>query len=173
MLRFKEGDQAAFDLLYKRYFQEIMNFFFYHSLSRELSAELAQEVFIKIFRYRESYEPRAKLKTYLLTIARNIFYNEVRKHRHKVHRSDLDTVLQTNADDDPGPHDVIMRRDILDKVQEVITVLPPNQRSAIVLTRFNDLSYEEAAHVMNTTVKAVKSLLNRARKNIVRKMGGA
>lgn len=174
MLRVKQGDTAAFTALVEKYKQPVMNLA-WRTLGDSTEAEdLAQNVFVQAWKSAERYQPTAKFSTWLFTIARNLCLNEIRRRvRHPAESLD-----QTrDADDEqpvfqvadkrisPAPQD-LLRSELEHKVEEAIQALPENQRTALLLCREEELSYEEIAAVLECSLSATKSLIHRARETI-------
>ena len=174
MLRVKQGDTAAFTSLVEKYKQPVMNLA-WRTLRDETEAEdLAQNVFVQAWKSAERYQATAKFSTWLFTIARNLCLNEIRRRvRHPAESLD-----QTRDDSDEQPlHQVVdkhiaaapdelLRGELERKVDEALTALPENQRTALVLCRQEELSYEEIAEVLGCSLSATKSLIHRARETL-------
>jgi len=175
MLRFQQGDMAAFQQLFTRYSSSVVNFAFRFVHSRERAEELAQEVFLQVYRWQNRYEPKAKFSTWLFKIANNHCLNEVRKGEYRVSHESLDSQPNDEGDGrerdlpDTNPwkgDDVLAAKQATDKIQKILQRLPESQRSAVLLSRFEGLSYQEVAEVLGTTEKAVKSLVFRATQSL-------
>jgi RNA polymerase sigma-70 factor, ECF subfamily len=175
MLRFQKGDMGAFQQLFNKYSSSVVNFAFRFIGSRERAEELAQEVFLQVYRWQERYEPRAKFSTWLFKIANNHCLNEVRKGEYKVSHESLDSQRDSEGkererdlpDLNPGKgDDILAAKQIADKIQTILRRLPESQRSALMLSRLEGLSYQEVAEVLGTTEKAVKSLVFRATQSL-------
>ena len=180
MLRVKRGDRAAFTELVEKYKQPVMNFV-YRSLRDEAEAEdLAQNVFLQVFKSRARYERTAKFSTWLFTIARNLCLNEIRRRS----RHPAESLEETHAEheDQPSrqyedkkvflPTENVLHGELARKIEEALAGLPENQRTAILLCRQDELSYEEIAEVLDCSLSATKSLTSisiagakRSRKN--------
>jgi RNA polymerase sigma-70 factor (ECF subfamily) len=137
--------------------------------------DLAQEVFLRVYRARKKYHPRAKFSTWLFTIANNLALNSLRSRQRKpvvpldVHDSGPlgpRPAEQLVRDRDKQPSHRIQQQELAAVVQRALEGLNERQRVAVVLNKFEDMSYEEIAQVMGLTAKAVKSLLSRARANL-------
>jgi RNA polymerase sigma-70 factor (ECF subfamily) len=174
MLRVKQGDTAAFTTLVEKYKQPVMNLAF-RTLRDETEAEdLAQTAFVQAWKSATRYEPSAKFSTWLFTIARNLCLNEIRRrHRHPAESLDQ---ARDGSDDQPL-HQVedrrassasadLLRGELEHKVDEALAALPENQRTALLLCRQEELSYEEIAQVLGCSLSATKSLIHRARETI-------
>ena len=174
MLRVKQGDTAAFTALVEKYKQPVMNLA-WRTLRDETEAEdLAQNVFVQAWKSAERYQATAKFSTWLFTIARNLCFNEIRRRvRHPAESLD-----QTRDDSEEQPlHQVVdkriapapdemLRGELEAKVDEALTALPENQRTALLLCRQEELNYEEIAEVLGCSLSATKSLIHRARETI-------
>jgi len=174
MLRVKQGDTAAFTALVEKYKQPVMNLA-WRTLRDETEAEdLAQNVFVQAWKSADRYQATAKFSTWLFTIARNLCFNEIRRRvRHPAESLD-----QTRDDSEEQPlHQVVdkrivaapdemLRGELEAKVDEALTALPENQRTALLLCRQEELSYEEIAEVLGCSLSATKSLIHRARETI-------
>jgi RNA polymerase sigma-70 factor (ECF subfamily) len=174
MLRVKQGDTAAFTALVEKYKQPVMNLA-WRTLRDETEAEdLAQNVFVQAWKSADRYQATAKFSTWLFTIARNLCFNEIRRRiRHPAESLD-----QTRDDSEEQPlHQVVdkriaaapdemLRSELEAKVDEALTALPENQRTALLLCRQEELSYEEIAEVLGCSLSATKSLIHRARETI-------
>ncbi|CAN5607641.1 sigma-70 family RNA polymerase sigma factor [soil metagenome] len=161
------GDMAAFEQLVEKH-QGLVAGTIGHMLGDNLDVEdLAQQVFVRLWKSASRYKPRAKFTTFLLTITRNLVFNELR--RRKRHSA---LPLQAEPDgeemqlkDEQGstPDATLLEHELQNAVESAIAELPETQRMALVLRRYQELSYEEIAEVLNQSVPAVKSLLFRAR----------
>ncbi len=179
MLEFKEGNKDSFEKLMGKYFPRILNFIFRFVKNREAAEDLTQEVFMKVYYSVSSYYPKAKFKTWLYTIARNVSLNEMRKHKQRMVSLDetlssREGVMQRQVADETvvRPDESMVRQEMADVVRAAIESLPENQRIAVVLRRYEQFSYDEIAKTMDTSLKAVKSLLSRAKENLKNKLRG-
>ncbi|MCL5096491.1 MAG: sigma-70 family RNA polymerase sigma factor [Candidatus Omnitrophica bacterium] len=178
MLRVKQGDVAAFEELVEKYQQPVMNL-----LSRSLgdpaeAEDLAQNVFVQVFKSARRYRPTAKFSTWLFTIARNLCLNELR--RRSRHPADsLDATFPDNEDQpqrqvqDSGvclPTDALMHGELERLIEQSLAELPETQRTAILLFREEEMSYEEIAQVLGTSLSATKSLIHRGRETLKLKL---
>ncbi len=174
MLRVKQGDRDAFTLLVEKYKQPVINLA-YRTLSDATEAEdLAQHVFLQVFKSAHRYQVSAKFSTWLFTITRNLCLNEIRRRsRHPA--ASLDEVSPDN-DDQPlrqvedvknfSPPDALLQSELEEKVRLALDELPEKQRTALLLCRQEELSYEEIAQVLECSLSATKSLIHRARETL-------
>jgi RNA polymerase sigma-70 factor (ECF subfamily) len=178
MLRVKRGDRAAFAELVDKYKQPVMNFIF-RSLRDEAEAEdLAQNVFLQVYKSRSRYKQTAKFSTWLFTIARNLCLNELR--RRSRHPAESLEETHTEYEDQPARQfedksqiaapEEVLHGELAEKIEEALAELPENQRSAMLLCRQDDLSYEEIAKVLRCSLSATKSLIHRGREALKEKL---
>jgi RNA polymerase sigma-70 factor, ECF subfamily len=178
MLRVKRGDRAAFTALVEKYKQPVMNFVF-RSLRDETEAEdLAQNVFLQVYKSRSRYVRTAKFSTWLFTIARNLCLNEIRRRS----RHPAESLEETHAENEDQPQrqyedkkvflpsEKILHGELAQKIEEALAGLPENQRSAILLCRQDELSYEEIAEILDCSLSATKSLIHRGRETLREKL---
>jgi RNA polymerase sigma-70 factor (ECF subfamily) len=173
MLKFKEGDKASFEALMRKYFPRLLNFIYRYVSSREIAEDLTQEVFIRVYRSGPYYEPRAKFQTWVFTIARNLSLNELRRNKYQtvsldeaVSSEDGEVRRQIEDPHSESPDFDMLRKEKVAAVKAAIGDLPESQRVAVLLRRYEQFSYEEIAQTMNVSVKAVKSLLSRAKESL-------
>jgi RNA polymerase sigma-70 factor (ECF subfamily) len=179
MRRFQEGDESAFEVLVHKYQGLVLSLTRRYLGSRSPGVEdVAQQVFVRVFRSKMTYRPKAKVKTWLYSIAVNTSLNEIRRLGAEKNRrvNSFTAVFGDPGGEESGPSlpDVrsptpssdMEEMDTQTQVRLAVDALPEQQRLALVLTRFHGCSYEEVAETMETTVPAVKSLLTRARENL-------
>ena len=178
MLRAKRGDRAAFAELVEKYKQPVLNFVF-RPLRDEIEAEdLAQNVFLQAWKSRSRYRQTAKFSTWLFTIARNLCLNEIRRRsRHpaesieEAHAEHEDLPRQQYEDKSQiAPPDKLLHGELAQKIEEALAELPEAQRTAILLCRQDELSYEEIAEVLDCSLSATKSLIHRGRETLKEKL---
>jgi RNA polymerase sigma-70 factor, ECF subfamily len=174
MLRFKEGDESAFDQLMEKFKAPVLNYIVRQIGSIDDAEDIAQNVFVQVYKSAERYEPTAKFTTWLFTIARNLCLNEFRRRqRHPV--QSLEQTLSDDPEAEPAqlpdpkarsPSQETVDTELQQCILAAIQRLPENQRTAVLLCRYDGLAYEEIAKVLNTSVSATKSLLHRARETL-------
>lgn len=174
MLRVKRGDSAAFAELVDKFKQPVINLA-YRTLHDLTEAEdLAQNVFVQVYKSAARYEPSAKFSTWLFTITRNLCLNEIRRRAR--HPADSLDQPAAEMDDHPlrqvedkgvaSPPEQLLRGELEEKVERALAELPENQRTALLLCRQEELSYEEIAEVLGCSLSATKSLIHRARETL-------
>ena len=161
MLRVKAGDGAAFDGLVERHRDRTVSLLYRMVGNAEEAEDLAQEAFLRVYRARKTYQPTAQFSTWLYRIA----YNLALSHYRRKGRRRFEPLPEV-ASANPGPDMRLASEETVRRVWEALDTLPPNQRMALVLTRFEDCSYERAAEVMNTTTAAIRSLVARGRETL-------
>ena len=166
MLAFQRGDEAAFRLLYERHARAMVGYCHRYVKDAARAEELAQDVFVKLYRAAHRYAPSARFKTFLYRVASNLCLNELRRPERAARPApapeDAPPALDQLASPGPDPEDVARGRALERAVERMLAGLPEKQRAALVLCRFEGLSYEEIAQVLDATVPAVKSLIHRA-----------
>src|SRR5262245_58566545 len=173
MLDVKAGDEQSFGLLLQRYRTPLVNFLYRMVRSREQAEDLAQEVFIRVYRARAEYVPSAKFTTWLFRIATNLALNSLRDHRRQKQEISMDAPLTADAEDgDEKPFEVADKHPTVEQemVEEVrrnmirhaIEKLPEKQRAAVLLHKYQELDYSEIAKILSCSESALKSLLFRA-----------
>jgi RNA polymerase sigma-70 factor (ECF subfamily) len=181
MLRVKDGDHEAFRTLIERHQRAVINVI-HRAIDDAWEAEdLAQRVFIQVFRSASRYKPTAKFTTWLFTITHNTILNEHRRRARHATQS-LDAMAQPDDSDEAGvqvadpragdPAREAAERELQERIQQAIERLPDAQRTAVILCRFEGLAYEEIAQVLGCSVSAVKSLLHRARQTLKEQLRG-
>jgi len=174
MLRVKRGDFDAFEELVDKYKQPVMNMI-YRTLPDPTEAEdLAQGVFIQVYRSAERYRASAKFSTWLFTIARNLCLNEIRRRsRHPAESLNAPSAAQEDAPAKQvedvkqfGPDKTLLLRELEERIEEAVADLPENQRIAILLCRQKELAYEDISDVLGCSLSATKSLIHRARETL-------
>ena len=165
MCRVRDGDDDAFTRLFATWRRPLVRFTVRFVSDQARGEELAQDVFLKVYRARERYEPRERFAAYLFRVATNHCLNELRRSEHKARGDNVEDLAHEPVDaHQAGADAVIEAAEIQVAVRAAVGKLPPTQRAALLLLREEGLGYEEIADALETSVSAVKSLLNRARK---------
>ncbi len=175
MLQVRDDVEGAFEVLLERYQHRVLGVMTHLIGGRPDEAEdLSQDVFLRVYRARKSYRPRAKFATWLFTIVNNVALNHLRgKGRDPTlrHRAASDTQTLTRPEERlPAPGGTastqMRKAELAELVREALETLGEDQRLAVLLNKFEDMSYAEIATVMGRTEAAVKSLLARARSHL-------
>jgi RNA polymerase sigma-70 factor, ECF subfamily len=178
MLRVKQGDSGAFAGLVDKYKQPVLNLAFRMLRDSTEAEDLAQSVFVQVYKSAHRYEVSSKFSTWLFTIARNLCLNEIRRRsRHPADSLDIphpeheDQPLQQVEDrKTSSPPENLLRQELESKIEEALQQLPENQRLAVLLCRQEELSYEDIARVLNCSLSATKSLIHRGRETLKQKL---
>ncbi|HXZ34191.1 MAG TPA: sigma-70 family RNA polymerase sigma factor [Terriglobales bacterium] len=170
MLRVKAGDDSAFAYLVQKYRRAMVSFMYRMSRNSAVAEDLAQEVFLRVYRSRENYEPSAKFSTWLYRIATNLAVNYARDTRHErpenmvsIDEKDDDTGLTVDVPDGSlNAEEVIVRRERLAAIRKKVQELPERQRMAVIMHKYQQMDYRQIAQVLKLSESATKSLLFRA-----------
>jgi RNA polymerase sigma-70 factor (ECF subfamily) len=170
MLRVKAGDQAAFEYLVQKYRRPMVSFMYRMARNSAAAEDLAQEVFLRVYRSRETYEASAKFTTWLYRIATNLAVNHARDSRHE--RPEVQVSLD-EPDDDTGTtlelpdgslnaEQQMVRRERMLAIRRKVEALPEQQRLAVIMHKYQQMDYRQIADVLKKSESATKSLLFRA-----------
>ena len=176
MARIGAGEHAAFRLLVERHQHAVIGTVAKMLGSSNEAQDIAQQVFLRIWRNATNYRPEAKFTTYLFTITRHLVFNETRRRKRKqeVSADEREDQAHQMLESDPAhqPDAQVLQAELQQAVDAAIAALPEAQRLAVVLRRYEQVSYEEIATVQQLSVAAVKSLLFRARTSLRESLRG-
>jgi RNA polymerase sigma-70 factor (ECF subfamily) len=170
MLRVKDGDEAAFDFLVQKYRRPLVSFMYRMAHNAAAAEDLAQEVFLRVYRSRQTYEASAKFTTWLYRIATNLAVNHARDTRKE--RPEV-TVSLDEPDEETGTtmdvpdasmtaEEAMVRRERLAAIRSKVEALPERQRLAVMMHKYQQMDYKQIADVLKLSESATKSLLFRA-----------
>jgi RNA polymerase sigma-70 factor (ECF subfamily) len=170
MLELKQGNLAAFDFLMHKYRKPIVNFMYRMTRNQAVAEELAQEVFLRVYRSRETYRAEARFSTWLYRIATNLGVNHARDTRHEraastvyLDEADSDTGTTPDvADQTPGVESRLVRDERMAAIREHVMALPERQRMAVLMHKYEGMDYKQIGEVLKLSESATKSLLFRA-----------
>jgi len=170
MLRVKAGDEAAFDYLVQKYRRPMISFMFRMAHNAAAAEDLAQEVFLRVYRSRESYEKSAKFTTWLYRIATNLAVNHARDTRRErpenmvsLDEPDQETGTTLDvADATPTVEQDLLQKERLAAIQRKVQELPERQRLAVIMHKYQQMDYKQIGDVLKLSESATKSLLFRA-----------
>lgn len=170
MLRVKVGDEAAFAYLVQKYRRPMINFMYRMSHNAALAEDLAQEVFLRVYRSRSGYEASAKFTTWLYRIATNLAVNHARDTRHerpdvtlRLDEPDQETGATLDVPDRaPTAEEAMVRRERMAAIRAKVQALPERQRVAVIMHKYQQMDYRQIAEVLKLSESATKSLLFRA-----------
>jgi RNA polymerase sigma-70 factor, ECF subfamily len=169
MLDVKAGDEASFDFLLQKYRSPLVNFLNRMVRDQATAEDLAQEVFLRVYRARKQYTPSAKFTTWLFRIATNLALNSVRDNRHN--RMGISIDAPADGDDSPPLElkargmridERMIERDRVEIIRRAIWSLPEKQRAAVLLHKYEEMDYTEIAGILDCSEGALKSMLFRA-----------
>lgn len=178
MLRVKRGDTIAFATLVDKYKQPVLNLVTRTLRDATEAEDLAQSVFVQVWKSAGRYQASAKFSTWLFTVARNACLNELRRRsRHPAEPLDAphpdhegEPLHQPPDVQTATPPDALLHGELERKIEEALAALPENQRTAILLCRQDELSYEEIAEVLGCSLSATKSLIFRGRETLKQRL---
>ncbi len=170
MLRVAAGDEAGFGLLVEKYRRQMVHYMFRMVHNQAIAEELAQEVFLRVYRARTSYRAEAKFSTWLYRIATNLGVNHARDTRHErgaqavyLDQPDPETGISPDvADSTPTVEQDMLREARLAAIRKHVMALPERQRTAVLMHKYQDLDYKQIGAVLKLSESATKSLLFRA-----------
>lgn len=170
MLRVKEGETNAFEELVELHQHAVIGTVAKMLGNPAEAEDIAQQVFIRVWKSAARYEPQAKFTTWLFTITRNLVFNEVRRRKRKpavsIEEREEEFHLMEADKHTSSPAESALQGELEEAVENAIAELPEKQRMAVVLRRYEEMPYEEIGKVLELTVPAVKSLLFRARSQL-------
>ena len=171
MLDVKAGDELSFELLLRKYRTPLVNFLYRMVRDTAVAEDLAQEVFLRVYRARNEYAPSAKFTTWMFRIATNLALNSVRDNRHRRMDISVDQTMD-NGEDDQRPMELpdhtptieqeLVARTRSEMILRAVHALPEKQRAAVLLHKYQEMDYDEIARVLECSESALKSLLFRA-----------
>jgi RNA polymerase sigma-70 factor (ECF subfamily) len=170
MLRVREGDDVGFNFLIEKYRKPIMNFMYRMVHNQAVAEELAQEVFLRVYRSRQTYRAEAKFTTWLYRIATNLGVNHARDTKHEraaqtiyLDQPDPETGTTPDvADSRPVVEEELLKDERMQAIRKHVMALPERQRTAVLMHKYQGLDYKEIGAVLRLSESATKSLLFRA-----------
>ncbi len=176
MLRVREGDIRAFEQLVEMHQRGVIGTVARMLNNQDDAHDVAQQVFVRVWRSASRYEPTAKFTTWLYTITKNLVFNELRRRTRKrevsieaqeeEHHHEMVAATRLN------PDTIVQQEELEAAIDRAIATLPEKQRLAVTLRRYEDMPYEEICVVLGMSLSAVKSLLFRARNDLKEKLSG-
>lgn len=167
MLRLRAGDAHCFSTLLDRHRNSVVRFLYRMVQNQAIAEELAQEVFLRVYRSRASYEPSAKFTTWLFRISTNLAFNWLRDGKHERLLDSLQdegagTASRTLCCHAPSVESLLVHQVKLSEVRDAIGRLPAKQQAAVLMHKYEEMEYSQIARVLGCSESAVKSLLFRA-----------
>jgi len=178
MLELRAGNMAGFDFLIQKYRKPIIHFMYRMVHNQAVAEELAQEVFLRVYRSRETYRAEARFSTWLYRIATNLGVNYVRDTRHErnastVYLDETDSETGTTpdvADITPNVESDLLRNERMNAIRQHVLALPERQRMAVLMHKYEGLDYKQIGEVLKLSESATKSLLFRAYQTLREKL---
>ncbi len=168
MLDVKAGDELSFELLLKKYRTPLVNFLYRMVKDQAAAEDLAQEVFLRVYRARKEYSPSAKFTTWLFRIATNLALNAIRDGRYRQMQISIDTPRDEDepvieiAAQETRADDRLIERERNEMIRGAILALPEKQRVAVILHKYEEMDYGQIGRILGCSESALKSLLFRA-----------
>lgn len=172
IFRCLEGDQAAWDLIVKQHWRKVFNVAYTFVGRHDEAEDLAQDIFLKVFRSLGTFDRRANFQTWLTSVSRNLcidHYRSVRKEREVISR-EVDATELPRASEDGGALVALEQRDRVALLRQALSRLPPTLRTVVLMRDIQELSYQEIANRLNLPEGTVKSRINRGRTELVRQV---
>jgi RNA polymerase sigma-70 factor (ECF subfamily) len=166
------GDQIAWDLIVKQHWRKVFNVAYKFVGKHDEAEDLAQDIFLKIFKSLDTFDRRANFQTWLISVSRNLcidHYRSVRKERETIDRG-VDASELSPATREPGPVAALEQRDRVSLLRQALSSLPDTLRTAVVLRDLQELSYQEIADRLHLAEGTVKSRINRGRTELARQV---
>ena len=163
MMAVRDGDLDRLGLLFEKHNKNLYNFFLRQTGDPQTSEDLVQEVFYKILKYRHTYRGESKFTTWMFRIALNSKVDYYRKNKHK---SDDIEILESVASNDPSPEDISVQKEKKDILTKALQMLPEEKREILLLSRFQNMKYEEIADIVGCKVGTIKARVHWALKDL-------
>ncbi|HVE81521.1 MAG TPA: sigma-70 family RNA polymerase sigma factor [Myxococcales bacterium] len=175
MLQVASGDQAAFAALFDRHAQSVARFAYRFVGDAARAEELAQDIFVKVYRNARAYKPSAKFKTFLFKVAANHCLNEVRRGEYRVKHTTHEAEAEATGQELPeaaasSPDEALHGKELERAVGEAMSQMTERERAAFTMCRFEGMAYREIAEALAASEAAVKSLIHRATMAVARKL---
>jgi RNA polymerase sigma-70 factor (ECF subfamily) len=167
-----QGDQRAWDLIVRQHWRKVFNVAYKFVGTHDEAEDLAQDIFLKIFKSLDTFDRRANFQTWLISVSRNLcidHYRSVRKERETINR-DVDASTLSPASPDQSPVAAIEQRDRVMLLREALATLPESLRTAVLMRDIQERSYQEIADALRLPEGTVKSRINRGRGELARQI---
>lgn len=161
MLRVRAGDLDKMGLLFERYHRELFGFLYHMSSNPDTSEDMVQTVFYRMLKYRHTFTGEGPFRTWMYHIARNVLNDTVQQNKRSAQQQDLGAYAE-RIGGGVAADESLQREQELALLQDALARLSPEHREVLVLSRYQELKYEEIARILNTTEGAVKVRVHRA-----------
>jgi RNA polymerase sigma-70 factor (ECF subfamily) len=172
-----QGDGSAFKALVERHQNQVLNLAHRILVDRQKSEDIAQEVFLKAWQDANTYQQKAKFTTWLYRITVNLCLNEIKSRQRwswlrylHLYPASKQEETEKQIDESPTAEELVIAQELSLRITEALQALPENQRIALILRRYDGLSYEEISRVLDCSVSAVEALLVRAKRTVQSKL---
>jgi len=166
------GDQSAWDVIVRQYWRKVFNVAYKFVGRHDEAEDLAQDIFLKVFKSLDTFDRRANFQTWLISVSRNLcidHYRSVRKERETINR-DVDASELSPASQNEGPVAAIEQRDRVILLRQALAALPESLRTAVLMRDIQERSYQEIADTLRLPEGTVKSRINRGRTELARQI---
>lgn len=163
MAQVRDGRVEMLAILFERHHVRLFNFFLRLTGNRPLSEDLTQELFLRILKYRQTYRGESKFSTWMYQIARNLHIDQLRSRRPEI---PIDDLYEERPSPQPGPAQKAEARQDADLLARALERLPLRKREVLLLSRFQNLKYQEIAGLLECSVESVKVQVHRALKDL-------
>jgi RNA polymerase sigma-70 factor, ECF subfamily len=176
MARVAEGNDYAFEILVQRHQTSVLNLIYRYVADRTKARDLAQEVFMRVWQAARTYKPKAKFTTWIYRITANLCLNELKSEGRKKLVSQFpnlegaETDGEAFSDESASAEERLLAEERSRQITYALQSMPENQRMALILKKYEDLSYQEISKILGCSVSAVESLLVRAKRNLQEKL---
>ena len=170
MSRVGGGDEGAYEELFRRHYGQLIAFFYRYRGERSNAEDLAQDVFLRLWKYRGSYRPTGSFVGFMLTVARNVWAD--RSARRRPTAIDDDLLDARSAEDEVGPAAAVEGAEQRARVRAALARLPEELRAPLVLSRFHGIEYREIGEILDISPRTVEARIARATDALVRELAG-
>ena len=169
MLNFADGDDSAFNQIMSKYKGMVIGITYRYFNNIYRAEDIAQEVFLRIYLSKKKYKPKSKLSTWIFRITANLCLNSIRSEKHEI--TNLDTIdSNTTAIIEPDVIENLEKEELNKEVSRALSTLPERQRMAVILSKYDGLSYQEISEILDCSISAVDSILQRAKQTLKKQL---
>jgi RNA polymerase sigma factor (sigma-70 family) len=165
MLKVKAGDLDKMGLLFERYHRALFAFLYHSTGQSAHSEDLVQTVFYRMLKYRHTFTEVGEFRTWMYHLARNVLNDAIKKNHRMVYQADITTMSERNLSE-PAADSQLEKKQESEALHEALTKLSPDHREVLILSRFQELSYQEIAGILNTSEGNIKVKVHRAMKEL-------
>ena len=170
MLDFANGDDSAFNQIMGKYKGIVIGITRRYFNDRSRAEDIAQEVFLRIYLSKNKYKPKSKLSTWIFRITANLCLNDIRSRKREEGNLDLINDNTSSTDRELDIIDKLEKEELNETVRSALLSLPERQRLAVILSKYDGLSYQEISKILNCSISAVDSILQRAKQTLKKQL---